>query len=229
MNIVDPLAGAFVGTFQSLWFGIVEYVPTMLVAILIFIIGWLVGAAIQQIVEQVFKSLKFDASLRGTGIHEAVERAGFQLNSGKFIGGLVRWFIVVGFLVVSLDLLQLNQVNAFIGTVVLSYLPNVIIASLLILVGAVVAQFVGNIVAGSARAAEIHSASFAGAVAKYAVWIFVVITAVEQLGLENGFIQTLYTGIVVAIALALGLSFGLGGQEAAAKFIDKVKNDLSHK
>lgn len=227
--LIQTWANVLTGSFQNLWYGIVSYIPNIIVAVIIFVVGWLVGAALAKVVEQVLKSLKLDNALKNTGLNDVVERAGFSMNSGMFLGMLVKWFVIIGFLVASLDVLGLNQVNAFLKDVVLSYLPQVIVAVLFILVGAIVAEVAKDIVSGAARAAEVKSAGFAGSVAKWAIWIFAILAALDQLQVASGFIQTLFTGIVVAISLALGLAFGLGGQEAAARYIEKVKSDISHK
>lgn len=227
--LIQTWASVLTGSFQNLWYGIVSYIPNIIVAVIIFVVGWLVGAALAKVIEQVVKSVKLDAALKNTGLNDVVERAGFSLNSGAFLGELVKWFVIIGFLVASLDVLGLNQVNAFLKDVVLSYLPQVIVAVLFILVGAVVAEIAKDVVAGAARAADVKSAGFAGSVAKWAIWIFAILAALDQLQVASGFIQTLFTGIVVAISLALGLAFGLGGQEAAARYIEKVKSDISHK
>ncbi len=226
---IQTWADVLTSSFQNLWFGVVAYIPNIIVAVVIFVVGWLIGAALGKVVEQILKSLKLDMALKNTGLNDVVERAGFTVNSGMFLGMLVKWFIIIGFLVASLDVLHLTQVNAFLSDVVLSYIPQVIVAVLFILIGAVVAEVAKDIVAGAARAAEVHSAGFAGSVAKWAVWVFAILAALDQLQVATGFIQTLFTGIVVAISLALGLSFGLGGQEAAARYIEKVRGELSHK
>ena len=128
----------------------------------------------------------------------------------------------------SLEVLGLTQVTLFLQTVVLSYLPQVIVAALMILVGAVVADVVKDIVAGAAKAAGVSGAGFAGSVAKWAVWVFTILAALAQLQVATAFVQTLFTGIVIAVSLAIGLSFGLGGQEAAARAIEKLKNEMAN-
>lgn len=216
-------------SFQNLWTGIMGFVPSLIIAILIVVIGWLVGALIGRVVSQIVKSLKVDQALRKAGVEEALSRGGIMLNSGNFLGGLVKWFIIAVFFVAAFDVLGLAQVNAFLQAVVLQYLPQVIVAVLILLVGAVIGDAMQRVVVTSARAAEIHSARFLGTVTKWAIWIFAVLTALYQLGIAAAFIQTIFTGVVVALSLALGLSFGLGGQEAAARFIDRVRSEISHK
>ena len=216
-------------SFQNLWYGIVQYLPNILVAVIIFVIGWLIGAALNKVIVQLAKSIKLDHALKGTGLTDTVERAGYSLNIGAFIGTLVQWFIIIAFLTASLDVLGLAQVNAFLQSTVLMYLPQVIVAVLFLVIGAVLADAAQRIVSGAGRAAEIKSAGFAGTIAKWAILIFAVLAALDQLQVAQAFVQTLFTGIVVAVSLALGLAFGLGGQQAAARYIEQVRDEMNHK
>jgi hypothetical protein len=212
-------------SFQNLFYGLVAFLPNLLAAVVIFIIGWLIGAGLSRVVAQVIGSLRVDQALRAAGVDRVVERAGWKLNSGAFLGMLVKWFFIIVFLVAALDVLGLTEVTIFLRAVVLGYLPQVIVAVLILLVAAVVAEAAQKVVAGSAAAAHLRSANFLGALARSAIWIFAVLAALDQLGVTP-FVQTLFTGVVVALALAFGLSFGLGGQAAAARYIDKMHEQI---
>lgn len=213
-------------SFQNLWMGVVAFVPNVVVAIIILILGWLIGALFGRAIWQVFRSLRVDEALRRAGFETFLRRSGLNLDSGAFIGGLVKWFVILVFLIGSFNILGLSQVNAFISDVVLLYLPRVIVAALILLVGGVVGDVIDRVVVTAAKSAEIASAHFAGSMAKWAVWVFAILVALSQLGIAAAFSQTLFTGIVIAISLALGLSFGLGGQEAAARFIEKLRGEM---
>ena len=226
--LIQTWADVLTASFQNLWWGLIAFLPNVLVAIIIFVLGWLVGSALGRIVSQVVHSLKIDQALKNTGLDTAVERAGFMLDTGAFLGMLVKWFFVVVFLVAALDVLHLTQVNMFLQTVVLSYLPQVIVAVLILLVGAVLAQLARDVVSGAAKAAGMHGAGFVGSVSKWAIWIFAILAALDQLQVATAFVQTLFTGVVVAIALALGLAFGLGGQDAAARYIEKMRSEIGN-
>ena len=212
-------------SFQNLFYGLVSFLPNLLAAVIIFIVGWLIGAGLGRVVAQVISSLRVDQALKAGGVDRVVERAGFTLNSGAFLGMLVKWFFIIVFLVAALDVLGLTEVTVFLRTVVLGYLPQVIIAVLILLVAAVVAEAAQRVVSGSAAAANLRSANFLGAVSRWAIWVFAILASLDQLGVTP-FIQTLFTGVVVALALAFGLAFGLGGQAAAAKAIDKMREQI---
>lgn len=213
-------------SFQSLFSGLVAFIPTLVVAIIIFVVGWLIGVGLGRIVAQVVNSLRVDQALKAAGVERVLARAGFELSSGQFLGFLVKWFFIVVFLVAALDVLHLQTVNFFLRDVVLGYLPQVIVAVLILLVAAVVADATERVVAGSAKAASLGSAGLLGKVARYAIWVFAILAALSQLQVATAFVQTLFTGIVIAVSLALGLSFGLGGQAAAARWIETVRSEI---
>ena len=213
-------------SFQNLFYGLVAFIPNLVVAIIVFVVGWLIGVGVGRVVAQIVNSLRIDQALRSTGLERLLNRAGFQLDSGRFLGFLVEWFFIIVFLVAALDVLHLTAVNLFIRDVVLGYLPQVIVASLILLVAAVVAEAAEKVVTGSAKAASLRAAGFIGKVTRYAVWVFAILAALAQLDVATAFVQTLFTGIVIAVALAVGLSFGLGGQAAAARYLDHLHADI---
>jgi len=216
----------FTASLQNLWLGFISFVPSLLMAIIIFIIGWVVGSLISKIVSQIISTLKVDKFFESIGADEVLAKAGMKLNVGSFIGELIKWFVVVVFLMTSLEILGLNQVNAFLREVVVSYLPQVIIAALILVIATVVADAIKKIVSGSAKAANVRSANLLGSIASYAIWIFALIIALSQLGIAPQFMQILFTGLIAMLAIAGGLSFGLGGKEAASRAVEKMSNQM---
>jgi small-conductance mechanosensitive channel len=213
-------------SFQNLWVGVVSFIPNLVVAIIIFIIGWIISALLGRVISQMVRSLGIDKVLRRTGVEKTLNKAGFQLNSGKFIGSLVKWFIIVVFLVASFDVLGLSQVNQFLQQVVLLYLPRVIAAVFILLVAAVIAEATENLVKGSAKMADVKISHFLGVMSRWSIWFFAILMALYQMGVAAAFIQTIFTGLIVALSLAIGLSFGLGGKTAAGEAIEKFKKNI---
>lgn len=226
--IVTQSANVVQTSFEALWYTVVQYLPAILAAVIVFLIGWIVGVILYRIVVEVVKVLRIDDALKATGLNEAAKDAGISLDVGRFLGTLIMWFVVLVFLVASLEILGLSSVTVFLQQVVIAYLPQVIVATLIIILAAIVAEVVRGLVAGSARAVGAHGANLAGAVAKWAIWLFGMIAALTQLGIATAFLQTLFTGIIVALALAFGLSFGLGGKEAAARTIERIRSEIAH-
>lgn len=217
---------AFTDSFTNLWPGVIQLALSLLVAIIIFIIGWMVGVLVGQLIEKVFMAAKVDNALRQAGVEATLHRGGVNLNSGAFVGGLVKWFIIAVFLLSALQFLGLEPVTLFLQAIVVNYLPRVIAAVLILVVAVVIADAVKRVVVASAAAAHIASSKALGAISKWAILIFAVFAALSQLEIAPAFFQTLLIGVVVALALAFGLAFGLGGRDAAARMIERAENEI---
>ncbi len=213
-------------SFYNLLWGVVNFIPNFVLAVIVFLIGWFIASWLDYIIEQAVKAVHVDHALRGLGVESVVNRAGYQLNAGKFLGLLVKWFVIVVFLIAALSVLGLTQVTFFLQQVVLGYVPNVIVAVLILLVAAVVADVAQKVITGAARAAGVTAAGFAGAVARWSIWIFALLAALSQLGIATTLLQTIFTGVVVALSLAFGLAFGLGGQDSASRFLERIREDM---
>ncbi len=224
MYIFQSWGDAFTYSLQNIWASFIDFVPRFLFAIIVFIIGWIVAAVIGKAVEQVISALKIDKALGSAGADGVMERAGMRLNVGGFIGGVVKWFIIVVFLVASLDILSLTAVTDFLKNDVLGYLPHVIVAALVLVIATVVADFMGKVVMTSAKAGGVRSANFLGTLTRYSIWIFAFIIALSELGIATAYMQILFTGLVAMLALAGGLAFGLGGKEAAARGVEHLRD-----
>ena len=98
MMFIENWGDVFARSLQGVWYGVASFVPNLVIALIIFAIGWVLAALIEKLVEAVFKSLKIDAALKSAGLEDVVKRAGHNLNSGLFVGALVKWFVVVVFL-----------------------------------------------------------------------------------------------------------------------------------
>ncbi len=226
---INTWGAVFTTSLQSLWMGFIAFVPNLIIAIIVFIIGWMVGSVVGKALAQVIDALKINKAFESAGANKMMERAGMKLNVGGFIGGLVKWFIIVVFLMTSLEVLHLTQVNDFLREVVLNYLPNVIIAALILIVATVVADAMKKVVTGSAKAANVRSANLLGTITRYAIWIFAFIIALSELGIAAQFMQVLFTGLIAMLAIAGGLAFGLGGKDAAARSIENMRGEMSSK
>jgi len=222
---IQTWGDVFTQSLQSVWYGVANFVPSLIVALIIFAIGWVLASLVEKLVEGIFKVLKVDAGLRSAGMEDVVKRAGHNLNSGMFVGALCRWFVIVVFLMASFDVLGLQQVNQFLREVVF-YLPQVIVAVLILMIAAVVANAMQKLVVASAKAGHLHVAELGGRVTKWSIWIFALLTALYTLGVAPSIIQTVLTAVFAGGALAFGLAFGLGGKEEAQKIIDSTSRAL---
>jgi hypothetical protein len=226
-NIWFTWGDVFNQSLQSLWFSFIQFAPKLIVAIVFFIIGWFLGSLIARAIEQVFKSLKIDSLFASIGAEGFFRRAGLTLDTGYFVGQVVKWFVIIVFLLPSLNLVGLYDVSAFLTNSVLAYLPQVIIAAFVLIIAAIVAEGLSKTVLATAKAMDLKAAHMLAVVAKYAVWIFAIIIALGKLGLGD-YMSVLFTGIVAMLALGGALAFGLGGKDAAGRFIERLGEETSH-
>jgi hypothetical protein len=226
MNSFNDLAGTLSMSASGVGSSLTAIAASVLVAVIVFVVGWLIGILVSKVVEKIIKSIKLDALLKTAGVDSLVHKMGLKLNSGKFIGEIARWYVVVVVLIVSFDIIGLNHITAFLANIAMGYLPKVIAAVLILIIAAVIAEALKKVIVASAKGAGVASANFAGSVAKWAIWISAILAALIELQIATTFIQTIFTGLIVALAIALGLSFGLGGQDAARDYIAKVRSEI---
>ena len=216
-----------VTSFNLLWNGVESFLPRFVVAFVIIVFGWVIAVAVGRLITQIVRALKVDVALESLGAKELVSRAGFKMDSGAFIGGVVRWFFIIAFLMAAVEVMGLKEVTIFLRDVVLYFIPDVIIAAIIMVAAALLADVVQRLVRGSAQAAHLPSASFLGGIAKWAIWVFAILAAIYQLGIAGPLVQTLFTGFVAMVSIAGGLAFGLGGKDAAARFLERLRSDIN--
>lgn len=225
---VQTWGDTIVASLQNLWGLVVSFLPGLVVALVIVVIGWVIAAALGRVVWQVVAAIHIDQLLERAGFKKALDRAGLKLNSGKFVGELVKWFLILVFVMAAADVLGLTEVTSFLQ-LVLSYIPNIVVAAVILLAGAAFAGFLQRLMQASADAADLTHAGFVGTVAKWTVLIFALFAALDQLGVARNFIITLLQGFVAMLAIAGGLAFGLGGQSAARSFVEKVRDEIRNR
>jgi small-conductance mechanosensitive channel len=226
MMFIQTWGEVFSQSLLGLWYGFISFVPSLLGAIILFVVGWVIGSLIGKAIAQLAVVLKVDKLFDSAGANAFMEKAGLKLKVSGFIGGIVKWFIIVVFLMASLQIIGLTQVNDFLREAVLYYLPKVIIAALVLVIATVLADAMRKVVRASAQAANIRSANMLGSITLYAIWIFAFIIALSELGIATAFMQILFTGFIAALAVALGLAFGLGGKDAAARAVDRISDGM---
>lgn len=218
LNPVDILGNALVDTSLTL----AAFLPNVIIAVIIFALGWAFGSVLGRAVSHLVTVLRIDNALHKAGMDAVSERAGVKVSLAGFLGGVIKWLVIVAFTVASAEILGLTQVTQLLRDI-LMYIPQVIIASIVLVIAMLVGDFVARLVKHSVRATGMKG-EFAAAVAKWSIIIVGgVFPALTQLRIASGLVEVLFTGVVFAISLALGLSFGLGGRDAAARAIEKMK------
>ena len=215
---VDILGQALVDTGMTL----ISFLPSVLIAVIVFAIGWGAGTVLGRAIEHIVSALRVDKMLHKAGFDTLSEQAGVHISLARFFGGIVKWGVIVAFTLASAEILGLTQVTQLLRDI-LVYIPQVIIAAVILVIAMLLGDFVSKIVSHSVKATGMNG----DVVAKMSKWAIVIVggvfPALTQLRIAQGLVEVLFTGVVFALALALGLAFGLGGRDAAAKAIDKMK------
>jgi hypothetical protein len=211
----------------DLWFQFAAFLPSLIAALVVFFVGWALAIAAGRLVEKLFVVLRINQAFEHLrGLKAAAERAGLRLNVSLLIGEIVKWFLIIVTLLAATDILGLSEISSFL-TAVLLYIPNVVVAALILIIAVVLSNFVYHTVQASIAAAGFTSATMVAAVSKWAIIIFALLAALTQLNVAVTLIQTLVTAFFAMIALAGGLAFGLGGKDLATRWLKKFETDLA--
>ncbi len=204
------------------------FLPKLVIALVVFIIGWLVSTAIGKIVARVLMKINFDALFSKSGWKDALAGADIRVNPSEFVGAVIKWVLVIVFLQIFVEILGLAAFANFL-TSVLDWLPNVVVAAAIFVVAIILADILEKIIKASVRRLEIKYSGLLGATVRAAIYTFAVLAILLQLGVAESILNTVITGFVGMFALAFGLAFGLGGKDAAADAIRSVRDKLKDK
>ncbi len=216
------LIGSIEQSLVELWIGVMQFLPQLIVAIVVLVVGWIIGGILGGLVRKVFRTLKIDEALDKAGVDDLSKKAGYVFKPGHFVGALVKWFVILAFAVVAFDILNLQEVTTFMREVVLGYLPQVFVAVLILFAAMLIANIAEKSLSAALRASGTSNPELFGKIAHYLVIGFGIMAAMNQLKIADELVGTLFTGIVLALSLALGLAFGLGGKEAAGRYVDRL-------
>lgn len=200
----------------------VGFIPDLIGALIVILIGVVVAWAAKTVIVKVLSYIKIKPYLEKAGLSKALPG---KVDFAALIGDLVQWIIIIAFLLPALDILNLSQVNELLSRVI-SYIPNVIVAVALVMIGAIVADLVAKVVESAAQTIGVSTAKALADIAKYAIIIFVILASLYQLGIAAPLIDRLFTAVVGMVAIAGGLAFGLGGQEAAKDAVNRLRKNL---
>ncbi|MEX1111825.1 MAG: hypothetical protein WEC84_00005 [Candidatus Andersenbacteria bacterium] len=220
---------AIVTSLTDLWAQFISFIPNLVAALVVFFVGWAIAVAVGRLIEKGLTVLRVNAAFENLqGLKRAVEQGGLKLNVPKLVGEIFKWFLLIVTLLAATDILGLNEVSGFLGAVLL-YIPNVVVAALILVIAVVLANFVYRTVLASVEAAGFTSGGIIASISKWAIIVFALFAALLQLNVASGLIQTFLTAFSAMLAIAGGLAFGLGGKELAAKWLNKAEKDLTGK
>lgn len=202
--------------------GVIAYLPNLIWAIIIVLVGIIVSWAVKTVIVRGLGFLQVKKYTDAVGLNKVIEK---DVEVVELIGDLAKWTLLLTFVVVALDVANLSGANDLLKSV-LAYVPNVVAAIFLLIVGAVVSDLASRTVKATANTVGVRASEILANIAKWAIIVFVFFGALQQLGIATDLISTLWTGIVALVAIAGGIAFGLGGKSAAEDAISKVKKSF---
>lgn len=212
-------------SFEQLWMQFITWLPIFLIASFVFVVGLAVASILGRLVERLIDALKVDGTIEKMGVKPYFDRAGMKVDVGRLIGQLVFWFLALAFLLASSDILGLMAVSEALREL-LAYIPNVIVAALILLVTVLVANFLHRMTRVAADGGNLEASPFVAAIVKWSVLVFGFLAALDQLQIAQNVIQVMMTGLVAMLAIAGGLAFGLGGKDMAGDLLKTAKKEL---
>lgn len=224
MNTLNYTLTNLGGSLTSVWHSVITFLPNVIIALVLLLAGWILGGILGRAVMHLVSLLRIDSALQKAGLDNLFNGMHKKVSVARAIGALVRWTIIIAFVIAATEQVGLYAFSGFLYAI-LSYIPDVLVAGLILIATFLLGNFVGGLVDGSAKVAGVSS-GVAGIVARYAIIIVGILAALAQLQIAAGFMQILFTGLVAAISLALGLAFGLGGRDAASRAIEKMKDNV---
>jgi hypothetical protein len=195
------------------------FLPRLLLAIVIVVIGWLVAKAVRFAIVRALRAINFNVVTEKAGIDHFLRQGGTEVDTIRVLGGLSYWLVILAALMIASNSLDLTFVTDLIGRIVL-FVPKVMLAVIIVVFGAYFARFVGSALTTYLRDTHVGEAGLIGRLALYAIMVFVVMIALDQIGVGD-IVRQAFLIIIAGVALGLALAFGLGGQKRAADVIDR--------
>lgn len=214
--------GVTLQSLQGLWQGVIAFIPSLVGALVVFLIGWMVSVSVGAVVSDVLKRLKFNDMFEKGGWKKALEKADVKVDPSGFIGGIIKWVLVIVFLMAAVEILGLSQFAVFLQAV-LGYLPNVVVACLIFVAAVVISDILEKVMRTLVEGTQVGYGSLVSMIVRWSIWIFALVAILLQLRVAPFLLQTLLTGIVALIVLAGGIALGLGGKDVAAEFLQDLR------
>jgi Conserved TM helix len=195
------------------------FLPQLIGAILVLVIGWIIAGLVAGLIQRILERIGFERAAQSTGIANFVKRSGSDWTVSRVVAEIVKWFIRLIAIQAAASILGMEQISEIINDI-LRWLPNLVVALAIIVIGALLARFVAGVVRGATSEMGFGNPDLMASIAQYAIIVFAVIAAVDQLGIAETVVNTLFTGLVIAVAAAFAIAFGLGGQQTAARITE---------
>ena len=211
---------------QEFWQGFAIFVPKLILALIVFLVGWIIAAGIGKVIQEVLKRAQLDKLTKMKKWGKSFEKADFDFTPSEFIGGLCKWILLIVVLSISVEMLGLSEFSTFLNKVVI-WLPNLLVAILIFVAVAIISSIAEKLVRASIHGTKVGYGKAAGVITRWALWIFGIAAILIQLGIASSLILVIFQGLIYLVTIAGGLAFGLGGKEVAADILKDLRSKFS--
>ncbi len=209
---------------KSVWLQLLSFLPNLAGAAVMLVLGLLVAVVVERLVERLLHHVKLDSLLQKLKVDEYLHQANLRLNSGDFLGKVAYWLVLLSFVLTASDILGFDALSIFISDI-LFYIPNIVVAFLVMIATLIVAKFMRSLVTASVLGVKLSAGKFLGLVAWWTVFVFGALTALSQLGVATTIVNGVVVSLLIMLALAGGLAFGLGGKDEASRLLSKLREE----
>ncbi|MGE0128439.1 MAG: small-conductance mechanosensitive ion channel [Blastocatellales bacterium] len=216
MNQLRDMGEAMWYSFTQALGAFMSFLPALLGALVILIVGWFIAKGVARLAERGLRGVGLERAVDRSGIGHFIEQSGTRWTVSGIIGALIKWSIFLIFIQAAASAIGMEQITAIINSIIL-FIPKLIVALAIVVIGALIARFLGGLVRGSLSEMGVGNPGLFAKLAQYAIIGFALVAAFNELGIAETVVNTLLIGLIGALALALGLAFGLGGRETAAR------------
>ena len=217
-KFLNEWGAALVASFTTALSLFLGAIPRIIGFLVILIIGWIISGVLASAFAALLRMVRFNDVAKSSGFSGFVNNMGVRRDPAGLLADIAKWFVRLIVLVVAFDALGLPAVSAILQQFLL-WIPNLVVAVVVLVIAGLAANALGNLVRGSTASAGFSNPDLVATIARVAVWGFGIVVAVNQIGVAQTLVNTLFMAFVGALALASGLAFGLGGRDTAAQIV----------
>lgn len=218
---VSNVGQTTVNSLNAAWSAVLDFIPNFLAGLIILLIGVIIASLLKQVTLAILRAINLEGFLKRYNVPQGKN----DLTWTNILGEIVRWFVIIIFLIPTTDVWHLPQVDSVLRSILL-YLPNVFVAVIIGAIGLVFARLAYDVVLASTRGVSADASKTLALATRWSVTIFTVLAVLAQLGVAADLVRILFTGFVAMFALAGGLAFGLGGQKTASDLLETWRKKL---
>jgi len=220
--LLEELGTSVMNPLMSIYEGFIDVLPGVVGAIIVLLIGYIIAGLISTIIDKVLHKIKFDKWV----IEKThIKRVAGEFKLTKFIALITKWYVFILFLPPAAGLVKLDMLASLLNTVAL-WVPQIILAIIVALIGFLVAEYVGQMIIET----KTRGARFIADIARFVILVIFALVVLEQIGIKIALVQNavlvVLAGVVLAFSLGFGLAFGLGGRDEAKVMISELKKKM---